>query len=192
MTRCHRVMMDAQHARARLTAAASTSGSHPSPSRGAIWRANPRRRVVVGKPNALRCQAVEIGRWDFAVGVLARQIAIAQIIGIKNDDIGKCFLGVSGRYRELASERSECGNGNQLRLASKHHRSCRGEASEGEKRGDQKREKRCSVAAVVGRATTPLARLRSVRCCRQNDPSGPAAGSPGSTTDWQAACLRAC
>ena len=39
------------------------------------------RRVCVGEAHPLRCKAIQVGCWDFGVGVLASKIGVTEVVG---------------------------------------------------------------------------------------------------------------
>ena len=65
--------------------------------------------MSVGKSHALRCESVDVGRWNFAaLRVVALHIAVSEIVGVQDEDIG--FLRRSGARRE-AQEKEDSEDG---------------------------------------------------------------------------------
>ena len=63
----------------------------------AARRADPRRTVGVGEPGSFAHQSIEVRGRDFRVGVVGPEVAVAHVVGIEDDDVGK--RGIGGRAR---------------------------------------------------------------------------------------------
>ncbi|MHB1038193.1 MAG: hypothetical protein ACYC35_24035 [Pirellulales bacterium] len=62
----------------------------------------------VDEPHAVAGEAVEVWGWDLGLGVVAAQVAVAQVVGKNDDDVGaKRLIGRLGRGQGTRAGRGE-------------------------------------------------------------------------------------
>ena len=80
------------------------SGQYPVAGRRAVGRS----RVGIGKSDALRREAVDVGRLERRILAVARRLAIAEVIEQDEDNIGLGFVGPKEKRKEECPEGKRC------------------------------------------------------------------------------------